>query len=509
MISIRDFAASHLPAIFSHLWSSTIFLALMLVAIVLLRNRLTATARFSLALIGIVKFAIPSALIAPLVRLLSDETPAALTLPLQLLDGTFRIQPPSAPARWPSVIVAMWLAVAILLIVRFALTRHRLVALSVRTARASESREVEALARARRRVGVRRSIDIARAALPEAPAVLRIFRPLVVLPMSGCDELSDAELEALLCHECAHVARHDNLIARIESFISALFWFHPLIWIAQRITVIERERACDEVVSGSADEREIYLIALAKFCHAAIAPRLPGVSCMATSKLKERMDYVMNYSEIQSQAPSPRRLTVLASAALIVFTVSAAFVGGERAFAAGDDPFAIRIAATRSGESIVLEGSVSENKTMTIVAAPKLQFAVGEIASSKTSSGEIEVAFAVRPGAGDQIAVDVTIEREGKVVQKSSLIVTPDEGEPASQYSGEPISLRLKDADLRDVIGTFGKITGFAIRMDDSVRGTVSVNWENVPWDQAFDEMLKEQGMTYRIEGSAIHVTGK
>lgn len=507
-------ADSYLSALVSHLWSSTIFLILVLLVVFAMRNRLTASARFLLALIGIMKFAIPATLVTPVVRLFSTDLRRGFDLPLRFLGGALRVEAsPITPSVWPAVAIALWLAVAFALIIRFTLTRHRLVALALRTALPPHPREVGALSRARRRVGVRRAIDIARAAFPEAPAVLRIVRPLVVLPAGGCDDLSDEELESLLCHECAHVARHDNLIARIESLICAVFWFHPLIWIAQRITVIERERACDEVVAGSAAEREMYLTALTKFCHAAITPRLPGVSCMATTKLKERMDYVMNYSDLKAQSPSPRRLSLLASAALVLFTLAAGIVGSDPVLATTrEEPYAVKVTATRSGDSITLVGRVSENKTQKVIAAPRIGFTAGQNATAKSTADGVEIAFDVRSDTADHIAVDVTIEKEGKLVQRSTMLVTPSEGEPAeasARYTGDPISLALEESNLRDVIKRFGQITGLEIQMDDAVQGKVSVNWHNVPWDEAFDSLLKDNGLTYRIEGSTIHVTKK
>ncbi|HVE65578.1 MAG TPA: M56 family metallopeptidase, partial [Thermoanaerobaculia bacterium] len=350
--AVRRFAGSAFPALVSHVWSSTIFIGLVLLVLFLARKRLTAGARFSLAFIGILKFAIPVAVVEPFVRRVAEEifgsgARGRFEIPLQVLGGAFQLEALStSQSVWPAVGIALWLAVAVLLIVRHTLARRRLVSLSVRTAVAPHPREVEALSRARQRVRLRRGIDIARAALPEAPAVLRILRPLVVLPAAGCDDLTDDELESLLCHECAHVARHDNLVARIESVICALFWFHPLIWVAQRVTVIERERACDEVVAETADGRETYLAALTKFCHAAIAPRLPGVSCMATANLKERMDHVMNYPVLRAQAPSAPRVTVLGGAALVLFTLAASLVGSDPALAGGSrkgsEPYAIK-----------------------------------------------------------------------------------------------------------------------------------------------------------------------
>src|SRR5437870_6250680 len=92
-------ADSYRSAAISHLWSSTIFLLLMIAIAFLLRNRLTAAARCWLALIGILKFAIPSAVFAPLMA----RPPAQLQIPLRFIGAAFRISPPqpTAPAVWP------------------------------------------------------------------------------------------------------------------------------------------------------------------------------------------------------------------------------------------------------------------------------------------------------------------------------------------------------------------------------------------------------------------------
>ena len=88
------------------------------------------------------------------------------------------------------------------------------------------------------------------------------------------------------------------------------------------------------------------------------------------------------------------------------------------------------------------------------------------------------------------------------------LVVTPAEGtEPATTYSGAPINLRLKNADVRDVLTTFGKITGMEVEIDEAVQGTVTVVWTDVPWDQAFENLMETTRLTYHIEGNTIHVS--
>jgi len=73
-------------------------------------------------------------------------------------------------------------------------------------------------------------------------------------------------------------------------------------------------------------------------------------------------------------------------------------------------------------------------------------------------------------------------------------------------YSGEPISLNLKDADIKDVIRTFSDLTGLNIAVDPGVQGTVTVNFNEVPWDQALDIILRQNNLTYTIEGNVMRV---
>ncbi|MEO8216578.1 MAG: type IV pilus secretin PilQ [Acidobacteriota bacterium] len=73
-------------------------------------------------------------------------------------------------------------------------------------------------------------------------------------------------------------------------------------------------------------------------------------------------------------------------------------------------------------------------------------------------------------------------------------------------FTGEPISLHLKDADIKDVLRTFSQLTGLNIAIDPQVAGTVTVDFEEVPWDQALELILKQNGLAYDIEGNVMRV---
>jgi type IV pilus assembly protein PilQ len=78
--------------------------------------------------------------------------------------------------------------------------------------------------------------------------------------------------------------------------------------------------------------------------------------------------------------------------------------------------------------------------------------------------------------------------------------------ETQTQFTGEPISLDLKDADIKDVFRTISQLTQLNIVVDPEVRGTVTVQLEDVPWDQALDLILKQNSLGYVLENNIMRI---
>jgi len=73
-------------------------------------------------------------------------------------------------------------------------------------------------------------------------------------------------------------------------------------------------------------------------------------------------------------------------------------------------------------------------------------------------------------------------------------------------YRGEPITLRLKDADIRDLLRSFSEFSGLNFVIQPGVRGTVTVELTDVPWDQALDLILKTNDLGYDLEGNILRI---
>lgn len=96
------------------------------------------------------------------------------------------------------------------------------------------------------------------------------------------------------------------------------------------------------------------------------------------------------------------------------------------------------------------------------------------------------------------------------VVQASSQAEAKSAGQGqslAARYSGRPITLDFKDADIRTVMQVFADFTKMNLVLSDSVKGSVSVFLKDVPWDQALDIVMRSKGLVSSQSGNVLLVS--
>jgi type II secretory pathway component HofQ len=93
-------------------------------------------------------------------------------------------------------------------------------------------------------------------------------------------------------------------------------------------------------------------------------------------------------------------------------------------------------------------------------------------------------------------------EAPGRSRELQSSFETRTLGGGDKQYTGEPITLNLKDADIKDTLQRFSELTQLNIVLDPDVRGTVTVSLQDIPWDQALELILKINQLGYVLEGN-------
>jgi type IV pilus assembly protein PilQ len=80
---------------------------------------------------------------------------------------------------------------------------------------------------------------------------------------------------------------------------------------------------------------------------------------------------------------------------------------------------------------------------------------------------------------------------------------------PAGRYSGEPISVNLKDVDLRDFFRLIHEISGLNVVVDPAVKGSLTIVLDDVPWDQALDIVLKNNDLDKQLDGNVLRIATK
>ena len=83
----------------------------------------------------------------------------------------------------------------------------------------------------------------------------------------------------------------------------------------------------------------------------------------------------------------------------------------------------------------------------------------------------------------------------------------PPAGAAGAWKPGARISMSFKDADLADVLRSFARMGGFNLVLDPSVKGSVTVELRDVPWEQALETILKSHGLAAEVDGGAWRVT--
>ena len=73
-------------------------------------------------------------------------------------------------------------------------------------------------------------------------------------------------------------------------------------------------------------------------------------------------------------------------------------------------------------------------------------------------------------------------------------------------YSGEPISVNLKDVDLKDFFRLIHEISGLNVVLDPSVQGKVTLVLDEVPWDQALEIVMRNNGLNKEINGNVLRI---
>ncbi len=324
----------------SHLMASTVTAVVALAVVFALRRR-GAAVRYAILLVALLRFAVPTGwlleggarvagLVPAEVRVAAMPVVRELASPLmprsEVGDGLVASGSVDGARSWSwkPVLLGVWAVGTALCLGLWG----RRVLRRVPAVREATEEERSAFAEARRRLEVRGSVGLRVVDAGCVPGALGWWRSVVLLPEGLSEELSAAELDAVLAHELAHVRRRDNLWAAVARVVAGVFWFHPLVWWMERRMLAERETACDEMVLAAGADPEDYVRGISKVCRTAFA-HASAYAGITGSNLRTRMEYIMSVKLAGRLSWRMRALPAVLAVAAVLLPVGAGYLQAQ------------------------------------------------------------------------------------------------------------------------------------------------------------------------------------
>ena len=119
----------------------------------------------------------------------------------------------------------------------------------------------------------------------------------------------------------------------------------------------------------------------------------------------------------------------------------------------------------------------------------------------------------VRPdSATQQAAAEQAVQQANTAattMAASSATQAPAAAAPApaaGKYTGEPISVNLKDVDLKDFFRLIHEISGLNVVLDPAVKWSLTIVLDEVPWDQALDIVMQNNSLDKQLNGNVLRI---
>jgi type IV pilus assembly protein PilQ len=160
-------------------------------------------------------------------------------------------------------------------------------------------------------------------------------------------------------------------------------------------------------------------------------------------------------------------------------------------------------ASTKATDFAFIEPSYSpkaatdDSQPAAIEPPARAQTAAGKFAA-RPEGNLLPPASAAMQSSGLQPAVNMAAEQKVQAAQQPAAT--------GPKYTGEPISVNLKDVDLKDFFRLIHEISGLNVVLDPNVKGTLTIVLDDVPWDQALDIVLKNNDLSRQLEGNVLRI---
>jgi beta-lactamase regulating signal transducer with metallopeptidase domain len=283
---------------------------------------------------------------------------------------------------------------------------------------------------------------------PFAPFTIGLIREAVLLPESSAG-WSLRRLRSTLYHEAAHISRKDPLIRMFASLVRAIFWFHPLVWLAHRQLVAAQEEACDEIALAAgipADEYAEDLLETAKYSQAAFGH---GLSMARWSQLGSRIHLILQNKTTETK-PLTMKTIAIVSIGIAATTFGLSSLGYSQAPNAVDKPTELETAVTATDSAVTISSEVTAVAPGAAIITKKLdQIIIPKIVFEDTTLEEAIDFLRLR-------AVELDVAEKDPEKKGINIVIrrprpAKEEGDGVAPEAADPGALRINELRLVNV----------------------------------------------------------
>jgi beta-lactamase regulating signal transducer with metallopeptidase domain len=148
---------------------------------------------------------------------------------------------------WQGFVFLGWL-VGMLVLLALLVQRICSVTGLIAQGRPANKRLLDMLDECCRQIGIRQNIELRLSDNTLSPAVCGLFKPMILMPAKVLERLSREKLKTVLIHELAHIKRADVWVNLVQTMLQIVYFYNPLVWLANGMIRRVREQAVDEMV---------------------------------------------------------------------------------------------------------------------------------------------------------------------------------------------------------------------------------------------------------------------
>lgn len=211
------------------------------------------------------------------------------------------------------ICLTIWVAGALLLLTRLLRSWYQLTVIRRQSVSVIDTRLISALRHACDQLNVQTPPQLLKSEEVHSPVATGILKPAILLPEALPTSLTACQLQDILLHEVAHVARHDQVIVFAQNIAACLYWLNPLVRLLNRRFAQAREEICDNYVLHES-EAPGYSRTLLELAESVQPSRVPAtaVGVLDDWSLEERVAGILRRGRNLSTRLTAGSLTIVA-----------------------------------------------------------------------------------------------------------------------------------------------------------------------------------------------------